>query len=185
MSSVVAPDAGTVTLDVVTVNGSGCPAGTTAVGVSPDGEAFTVIYGQYTALVSPPATSAERNCQLGIRVNAPSAFTYAIAETNHRGYRALSEGAAGQLLSRYYFQGQSQTAYLQHPIPQGTGEWQVTEEVPLLSMVYAPCGQRRNLNLNTRLVARQGGSVGESYVTMDSTDVEFSTRYVLSWRRCA
>lgn len=30
-----------IIIDVVTVNGSGCPAGTAAVAVSPDNEAFT------------------------------------------------------------------------------------------------------------------------------------------------
>ncbi|WP_228004598.1 DUF4360 domain-containing protein [Amycolatopsis sp. YIM 10] len=55
------------TIDVVTVNGSGCPAGTAAVAVSPDNKAFTVTYSDFLAQVGVGATPTDfrenDNCQ--------------------------------------------------------------------------------------------------------------------------
>ncbi len=54
-----------IVIDVVTVNGSGCPAGTAAIAVSPDNQAFTVTYSDYLAQVgvgSKP-TDFRKNCQ--------------------------------------------------------------------------------------------------------------------------
>jgi hypothetical protein len=45
------PPSDHIVIDVITVNGSGCPAGTAAVAVSPDNTAFTVTYSNYTAQV--------------------------------------------------------------------------------------------------------------------------------------
>ena len=70
-----------IVIDVITVNGSGCPAGTAAVAVSPDNTAFTVTYSDYLAQVgigSVP-TDFRKNCQLNILVHVPQGFTYAIA----------------------------------------------------------------------------------------------------------
>jgi hypothetical protein len=47
----VPPPTDHIVIDVVTVNGSGCPPGSAAVAVSPDNTAFTVTYSQYLAQV--------------------------------------------------------------------------------------------------------------------------------------
>ena len=52
------PPTGQITIDVVTVNGSGCRIGTAAVAVSPDNKAFTVTYSEYLAQVGPDAFDA-------------------------------------------------------------------------------------------------------------------------------
>src|SRR5690348_12145286 len=75
-----APPTGQVTVGVVTVNGSGCPAGTTAVDVSSDNTAFTVTYSSYLAQTGPQSapTDIRKNCQLALKVHVPQGFTFAI-----------------------------------------------------------------------------------------------------------
>src|SRR5690606_10032907 len=95
--SLVPPPPGQVTVDLVTVNGSGCPAGTTAVAVSPDNTAFTVTYSDYLAQVGLGARpiDARKNCQLSVVVHVPQGLTYAVAQADYRGYAYLEPGASG------------------------------------------------------------------------------------------
>src|SRR3954452_2643507 len=112
----VPPPTDRIVIDVVTVNGSGCPAGTAAIAVSPDNTAFTVTYSAYTALigVGAAATDWRKNCQLNIVVHVPQGFTYAISKVDYRGFASIQGGANAIERANYYFQGQSQTAYVSH-----------------------------------------------------------------------
>jgi hypothetical protein len=180
-----------VTLDIVTVNGSGCPAGTTAVAVAPDNTAFTVTYSDYMAQVGvgAKATDTRKNCQLAVQVNIPSGFTFAIAQADYRGYASLAKGATGMQRASYYFQGESATQASTHRLPTGPFDdnWQATDTTAVAEMVYAPCGVKRYLNINTELRVGAGSSDinrTTSFMTMDSTDADVSTVYHFSWKRC-
>lgn len=186
----VPPPTDRIVIDVVTVNGTGCPAGTAAVAVSPDNTAFTVTYSAYTALVGVGATSTDwrKNCQLNIVVHVPSGFTYAISKVDYRGFASLESGASAIQRANYYFQGQSQTAYVSHTYKGPMGDdWQASDEVPIASLIYAPCGALRNLNINTELRAMAGTSDPKkttSFITMDSTDGALNTIYHFAWMTC-
>lgn len=185
-----APPPGKIVINVVTINGSGCPAGSAAVAVSPDNTAFTVTYSVYTAMVGVGAkpTDARKNCQLNLRVHVPSGFTYAIAKTDYRGYGNLARGARAIQRANYYFQGMSQTAYRQHDFAGPLDDfWQTTDEVDIASYSWHPCGEQRNLNINTELRANLGTSnpaTTTSLMSMDSTDGEINTKYHFAWQRC-
>ncbi|MFJ9564976.1 DUF4360 domain-containing protein [Streptomyces fuscichromogenes] len=178
-----------IVINVATVNGSGCPAGTTAVAVSEDNEAFTVTYSSYLAQAggSSDPTAFRRNCQLNLVVHVPGGFTYAIASADYRGFASLQPGATGTQRASYYFQGSSNTAAASHPF---TGpyddNWQATDTTDWAQLVWAPCGVQRNFNINTELRVTAGsanpGKV--SFMTMDSTDGEISTVYHLAWKQC-
>lgn len=184
------PPTGNIVIELVTVNGSGCPAGSAAVAVAPDNTAFTVTYSSYMAMVgvgSKP-TDFRKNCQLAVRVHVPQGFTYAIAKSDYRGYAYLEKGATGIERANYYFQGQSPTSYIAHPFSGPMDDnWQTTDEVDIAAMVYAPCGEERFLNINTELRVNAGTSDPSkttSLMAMDSTDTEINTKYHFSWRQC-
>ncbi|MFF5448650.1 DUF4360 domain-containing protein [Streptomyces sp. NPDC012888] len=182
--------AGQVTIDLATVNGSGCRPGSTSVDVAPDNSAFTVTYSEYLAQVGKDAKPTEfrKNCQLGLRVNVPQGFTYAIAKVDYRGFASLKDQASGTQRAGYYFQGMSGTDRRSHtfhgPLE---GNWQVTDTTPVQSLAYAPCGEKRSFNINTELLVDAGDSdvtSTNSFMTMDSTDGSFSTVYHFSWKEC-
>jgi hypothetical protein len=180
---------GGFTVGLVSANGSGCPAGTTATTISPDQTAFTVTYSDYLAQagggVSPVLSRS--NCQLTVQVNAPQGFTYAIAEADYRGYADLAPGASGTEQANYYFQGDSRTGAVRHTLPGGfSDDWQATDSTPVSALVWAPCGAIRDLNINTQLIVSPGTAApGQtSFMTMDSTDGSLSTLYHVSWRQC-
>jgi hypothetical protein len=179
-----------ITIDVITVNGSGCPGDTAEVAVAPDNTAFTVTYSDYVAQVGvgAKATDARKNCQLAINVHVPGGFTYAIAQADYRGYGNLAKGATATQRANYYFQGLSPTAYRSHAFAGPLDDnWQTTDTVDIASMSWYPCGEQRYLNINTELRVAAGTSDVKkttSIMYMDSTDGSISTKYHFQWKRC-
>jgi hypothetical protein len=185
-----APPTDKIVIDLVTVNGSGCPAGTANVAVSPDNTAFTVTYSNYLAQVGVGAlpTDFRKNCQLNLNVHVPGGFTYAVQETDYRGYASLAPGANAIERANYYFQGMPQTVYAQHTFNGPfDNDWETVDKVDIAAMVWHPCGAERNFNINTELRVNKGTSntsTTTSLMTMDSTDGSFSTTYHFAWAHC-
>ncbi|MDN3295015.1 DUF4360 domain-containing protein [Streptomyces ficellus] len=179
-----------IVIEIATVNGSGCPQGTTAVAVSPDNTAFTVTYSDYLAQVGVGAqpTDFRKNCQLNLIVHVPHGFTYAVASADYRGYAHLQPGASAVQKASYYFQGSPDTASRSHPF-RGPydNNWQATDETDWGQLVWAPCGVKRNFNINTELRVSAGTSdpaKTNSFIAMDSTDGDIKTIYRLAWKEC-
>lgn len=186
----VSPPTEKVIIDVVTVNGSGCPLGTAAIAVSEDNTAFTVTYSNYLAQVGVGAKPIDfrKNCQINLLVHVPNGFTYAVAQVDYRGFGSIAQGAIGVEKASYYFQGMSPTAAVSHAVP-GPYEdnWQFTDTTDLIAMSYLPCGELRNLNINTELRVTAGTSdltSTTSFMSMDSTDTTISTVYHFAWKQC-
>jgi len=179
-----------IVVEVVTVNGSGCPAGTAAVAVAPDNTAFTVTYSAYMALVGvgASATDFRKNCQINVLVHVPQGFTFAIAKADYRGFASLARGSNALLKANYYFQGHSQTEFRQHGLGSPYDDnWQASDETPVTALVYRPCGDQRLLNVNTELRVNKGSSDTKkttSLIAMDSTDGSFNTLYHFHWKTC-
>ncbi|MDQ0602127.1 hypothetical protein QF037_006472 [Streptomyces canus] len=178
-----------IVIKVATVNGSGCPAGTTAVAVSEDNTAFTVTYSDYLAQAggNSDPTAFRKNCQLNLIVHVPQGFTYAIASADYRGFAALQSGASATQRASYYFQGSPNTASRSHPFSGPYNDnWQATDTTDWAQLVWAPCGVQRNFNINTELRVNAGTSSASkvSFMTMDSTDGDISTVYHMAWKEC-
>jgi Domain of unknown function (DUF4360) len=190
LDSPVPPPTDRIVIDLVTVLGSGCPTGTSAVAVAPDNTAFTVTYSQYLAQVGVGAkpTDFRKNCQLSLLVHVPQGFTYAISEADYRGFAALESGAAGTERANYYFQGFPQTTSVSHVFSGPLmNDWQATDVTDVAQLVYLPCGVQRDFNINTQLLVSAGTSdttTTTSFMTMDSTDYSLATTYHFSWLQC-
>lgn len=173
-----------ITISVETVNGSGCPAGTARVSSAPDNTAFTVSYSDYFVLAGAGSkpTEARKNCQLSLRVQIPQGFTFAVAQVDLEGFAYLQREASGSQHSHYYFMGTSPTAQVSHEFTGPySAAWRTSDRAAAL--VYAPCGQERNLNINTELRVAGTGS-GTSFMTMDTTQGSVRSVYHLSWKQC-
>ena len=186
----VPPPSSKIVIDVVTVNGSGCPAGSAAIAMSTDNTAFTVTYSKYLALVGVGATSTDlrKNCQLNLIVHVPTGFTFAITSVDYRGYANIVKGATATERANYYFQGQTATAYTSHTFTGAyDNDWLTSDSVAIASQVWSPCGAQRNLNINTELRVAAGTSntkTTTSMIAMDSTDGEINTIYHFGWNQC-
>ena len=126
---------------VVTVNGTGCPAGTVTATVAPDGSSVTAAYSAFTA------ANARRNCVFSIAIVAPGQ-TWAVTSVTEHGAVSLPAGATATQDTGYYIQGSSPTNHVIHtasgPL---AGPWDQSDPAPL----SAPCGTTRNLNIDVSL----------------------------------
>ncbi|MFI6287056.1 DUF4360 domain-containing protein [Streptomyces sp. NPDC051018] len=183
-----APDK--VTIEVASVNGSGCRPGSAAIAVAEDNTAFTVTYSEYLAKVGVGATPTDfrKNCQLSLIVHVPQGFTYAISSTDYRGFASLQNGAIGTQKASYYFQGSPDTASRTHTFRGPLSDnWQVTNTNQWGQYIYKPCGEYRNFNINTELRVNAGTSdptKTTSFMAMDSTDGAIKTEYHFHWKTC-
>ncbi|MFC6883715.1 MULTISPECIES: DUF4360 domain-containing protein [Actinomadura] len=178
-----------IVIDVLTVNGSGCQSGTAAVATASDNTAFTVTYSDYLARAGGDSdpTAFRKNCQINLRVHVPQGFTYAIAGADYRGFASLEPGASGMQRANYYHQGMSQTTPISHVIRgRYSDNWQFSDRTDVADLVYKPCGEDRNFNINTELRVSKGSSdPGKtSFMAFDSTDGSVNTVYHFHWKRC-
>ncbi|TMQ94769.1 DUF4360 domain-containing protein [Actinomadura soli] len=181
------PPPGKITMQVLTVNGSGCPAGTAAVAPSSDNTAFTVTYSDYMAQAGGDSkpTDFRKNCQLSLAVHIPQGFTYAIASADYRGFAHLGAGATGTERANYYHQGMSQTTPISHTIKgKYSSNWQFTDRTPVAELVFKPCGENRNFNINTELRVENASDDETSFMSFDSADGSVRTVYQFAWKKC-
>ncbi len=184
-----APPPSDITVEVVTVNGSGCPAGTASVAPSTDGESFRVSFSDFLAQSGPGAkpTDFRKNCQLSLRVGNADGMTYGISRITYRGFAHLEAGARGLQRASYYFAGQSPTTIRNHAFsgPFSDG-WETTDSSASGDIVYAPCGENRNLNINSELRVTRGtsGAEASNFMAMDSTEGRVSATYEFAWKSC-
>jgi hypothetical protein len=186
-TDVAAPEGGQVTLDVQTVNGSGCPAGTAAVAMLPDNSGFRIVYTEFRAADGGSAgpTDLRKNCQVNLLVHIPQGFTFAVARADYRGRAHLSAGATALERSNYYFQGSSDNNYADHPFAGPLdGTWRAADITAAAELVYAPCGAVRGLNINTELRVDAGTSTATNYLSMQSSDGEVYTLVQFQWKQC-
>ncbi|WP_081655967.1 DUF4360 domain-containing protein [Amycolatopsis vancoresmycina] len=178
-----------ITLDIKTINGSGCPAGTATASadVASDNTSFTVHYTNFTAKAGGGASAldARKNCQINVVVHVPQGFTYAIAEADYRGYAHIESGASALEQANYYFAGTAPTARVRHTFPGPFhGVWRAVDQTDVDELVFAPCGESRNLNINAELRADAGTSSAGSFIEMDSEHASVDTIYHFSWKTC-
>jgi hypothetical protein len=187
-AGVSAPPSDRITIDVVTVNGSGCPAGTAIVTVSRDNTSFRVRYRSYVAQAggNSKPTDFRKNCQLNLLVRIPQGFTFAIARANYRGTANLKRGVSGLERAAYYFTGSPATAFVDHTLAGPfNNRWSFTDIKPVAQLVFAKCGKATNLNINTELRVRATGRpAAKSTMTMSATTGDVDTIFHFSWKTC-
>jgi hypothetical protein len=174
-----------ITVDVVSINGSGCPAGSAAVRPLADNTGFSVAYSSYAAQANGAAAPTEfrENCQLALNVHVPQGFSFAVAQAEYSGTAQLAPGTTGLERANYYFQGSSDNNYSDHRFTGPLyGRWKVSDTAAAL--IYSPCASDQILNVNTELRVDDGVSTSASSLRMTASSGDVNTIYHFSWRRC-
>ncbi|MEV4279131.1 DUF4360 domain-containing protein [Actinoplanes xinjiangensis] len=184
-SSASAPTPRRVAVEIVSANGSGCPAGSTRVSTSPAGKSFKITYEEFTASAGPGAAALDfrKNCQLALDVSLPKGWTWAISRIVSTGSADLRDGATGMQAASYYWSGHSGTSgrignRFTGPL---SGRWQRSNRIAKKELRYLPCGERRYLNVNFELRVRAGSATGRNWLAMDTTS---GSDFHVVWKRC-
>lgn len=144
-------------VQLIAVNGSGCPDRQgTVVQIAPDWSSFSVLFSGYSL------TQGRRNCMFVFNVTAPSGYTtYGVTDIELSGNATLASDATAQAGAYYYFQGESDTTYLNQPIS-ASGPWVATG--PFTPVLYNPGTNYLVVNTSLRI---SGGAPEASSVSMD------------------
>jgi hypothetical protein len=172
----------------ITWNGTGCPLGTTAANVSPDLQAFTLIFSQFAAEVGPGVSLRDKTkfCQVNLDLDFPAGWSYTVFTADYRGYASLDNGVYGTLDSTYYFQGDARQAHLTTAIRGAyDSDYLVRDTLGVDAYVWSPCGAQRSLNIKSQATLSAGPNRNaRGLLTVDSIDGQFRQIYRLSWTRC-
>ncbi|MDI6102394.1 DUF4360 domain-containing protein [Actinoplanes sp. NEAU-A12] len=164
-----------VTLKVLAVNGSGCPAHSSVTTEVPDKTAFSVSFSQFKA-----TGGSLKNCNLQIRVGIPAGWTYSVYQVVNRGYGVLDSGASGRILMNSWFTGFPWTLRADQTFNGPYDDfWQTDSTAGAL--IFAPCGASANLILNNTL--RVAGPPTSS-MELFAQDARVSTTFLLKWKQC-
>ena len=173
-----------VAIDSVTYSGDGCPAGSVAVGLSPDGEAFTVAFSQLFAAVGSglAAEDAGQHCRLHIKLSVPAGWSYALASVDYRGFVMLDDGMTATRQSNYHISGESPVKALGSTWSGALDDNYSVRDLGAgapAPAYWSRCGKGKNLIIDSRLHVH--GTSGQGLVTVDALDGEI---FHLVWRQC-
>jgi hypothetical protein len=167
--------------------GSGCPAGTASVSVSPSEDAISVLFDQFT--VEAGSSSMRRvdrkSCDLSIPVQVPQGYSVAIVQTDFRGFNLVpSYGGMNRLNTEYFWAGIRGPMYSRLFTGPQNADYTETNGVMATSLVWAPCGASVNLRIRATIMTQTNSRMDQSMMTVDSADVSSGLLYHLQWRRC-
>ncbi|MDB4964976.1 MAG: hypothetical protein JWN44_665 [Myxococcales bacterium] len=177
------PAVGTVVVESVAYSGDGCPDGSVATHISPDAEAFTVIFSRFLAEVGPvaAATTARRQCKLHVKLSVPHGWSYALSGTDFRGYATLDAGVVATRQSTYHMSGESPETTAQYRWQGAFDDDYVVRDLGGDAAAYwSRCGGGKNLMITT-IIDVDGRTGGTGVLDVDSIDGEV---HHLIWRRC-
>lgn len=163
-----------VAIDILAVEGSGCPAGTVTISALPDNAGFQLHHTDYRA------AAGRRNCHVELAVDAPAGFAYAIMHAGYRGELQVGPGASTALRPTFQFTGRAPLILQRHTFTGPLdGDWQVTDDVEPAARAFSSCEQLQNLHINTDLRAIAADPPAQpSWISLAHALFEFE------WRRC-
>jgi hypothetical protein len=155
--------------------GSGCPAQSASVSVSPDGQELTILFDKFSALGNDPSQS-RKSCNLSIPIKVPQGFQISLYDADYRGY--VAPATSGTLRAEYFFAGNRGPVF-QRTI-NGENNYNVRDSLATVADVWSACGDSANMRVNASMSARGKGSA-----TVDSFDLAHrGLVYHIKYRSC-
>lgn len=166
--------------------GTGCPAGSASVALSPDQKELSILFDAYTLAAggSAPSTIDRKNCQLAIPVRIPSGYSVSFFRVDYRGFNSLPSGAYSKLDTTYFFAGSRgvrvPTKMFRGPLE---GNYLTTDNLVAESVVWSRCGDDTILRMNTSMFL-SNPTRRDAISSVDSIDLASGLIYRIQWRRC-
>ena len=167
--------------------GSGCPAGSASVTLSPDETELSILFDSYIAEAGETTGRPldRKACNITLPVQVPQGYSVAIFKVDYRGFNAISRGDASTTFRAEYFwagtRGPVVSRTFRGPMVE---DYTMTNELITAALVWSDCGDSLNLRANTSITASAGRSNQQTMITVDSADVSAGLIYQLQWRRC-
>jgi Domain of unknown function (DUF4360) len=155
--------------------GSGCPANSASVSVSPDGQELSILFDKFAALGNNPSES-RKSCNMSIPIKIPQGFQVSLYDADYRGY--IAPNTSGTLRAEYFFAG-SRGPVFQRTF-NGEANYNAQDSLATVANVWSACGDSVNMRVNASMSAR-----GQGMATVDSFDLAHrGLVYHIKYRSC-
>jgi hypothetical protein len=179
----------------VNANGSGCPAGTWTVAISPDGQTFTLIFSAYEARITRGEVLAMKDCTLDLQLASVDGqnIMFTIGSFYYQGYVALEDGMSARQRADYSFWAPSLSGVYsmisgvtssQNNLAGPVNESFIyTDDVGLNQ--WSPCSPLTRLRVSTSLALQNNPSLsGDGYANSSTVDGSLSLAWHLDYVYC-
>jgi len=165
--------------------GTGCPAGSVSVTLSPDAKSLSLLFDEYVVAVGGDTGKSfdRRSCNIAIPVHVPQGFSVSVLKIDYRGFNHLPQGANSQFNVEYFFAGTRGPSFqrtFRGPLDE---DYFINNELTAEAIVWSGCGADVNLRTNSSLRVTTLWSK-EAMASIDSEDVNAAIVYQLQWRKC-
>jgi hypothetical protein len=181
----VSPPAG-VYLASITASGSGCPDGSWDVGISDDGQTFTLAFSAYEAQVAAGQAVDMKDCTLDINLGSTGGLSYSVASFYYQGYILLDQGMSAQQTASYFFEHENPHDQSRNNVGGPfDNSYLFTDDIGMMQRSWSPCGTNDTLHVKTGLIMRNNPqNNGEGYINASTVDGSLSFKWALNWRAC-
>lgn len=178
--------ADTLKLGVPAYGGTGCPAGSASVNLSPDQSELSILFDSY--VVEAGGSTGKRmdrkSCNVSIPVTVPQGFSVAIFQVDYRGFNSIPRGGMAKFDAEYFWagaRGPHQTRMFAGAIQDN---YTLTDMLAATTLVWTPCGASINLRANTSMMVQTNAQNQQAMSTVDSADISSGLVYHVQWRQC-
>lgn len=164
--------------------GTGCPAGSASVTVSPDQSALSILFDNYVAEAGGGRRVDRKSCNISVPVSVPSGYSVAVFQVDYRGFNSIPRGAQSRFDAEYFWAGANGPRISRTFVGPTTDTYSISDALIASTMVWTPCGASVNLRVNTSMMAQSNMRGEQTLSTVDSADITSGLVYHLQWRRC-
>jgi hypothetical protein len=165
--------------------GTGCPAGSVSVTLSPDAKSLSLLFDKYQVAVGGQTGKSfdRKSCNIAIPVHVPQGLSVSVLKIDFRGFNQLPQSAMSQFNVEYFFAGTQGPTYkrvFHGPLAE---DYLINNEIAAQAIVWSGCGADVNLRTNSSMRV-QTVSNREAMASIDSEDIHAGIVYQLQWRQC-
>lgn len=177
-------EADTLRLGQPAYGGTGCPAGTASVTLSPDQSAVSILFDNYVAEAGYGRAVDRKSCNISVPVHVPQGYSVAVFQVDYRGFNAIPRGARSVFNAEYFWAGARGPRVSRTFMGPINDVYTVTDGLLASSLVWTPCGASVNLRVNTSMMAQSNSRSEQTMSTVDSADISSGVVYHIQWRQC-
>lgn len=165
--------------------GTGCPAGTASVTVSPSQDAISILFDNFVAEAGHTGRRIDRKaCAVTIPVHVPQGYSVSVFQTDYRGFNLVPRQGRTQLDTEYFWAGIRGPKFSRSYNGPQADNYTQSNGVIASALVWSDCGASVNLRVNSSIMAMSNNNMDETMITVDSADITSGLIYKLQWRRC-
>lgn len=174
-----------ISLGIPGYGGTGCPANTVSVTLSPDAKSLSLLFDEYQVAVGGETGKSfdRKSCNIAIPVHVPQGLSVSILKIDFRGFNHLPRSASSQFNVEYFFAGSKGPSFQRKFRGPLDDDYLINNELTAEAIVWSACGADVNLRTNSSMRLSSLYNQ-EAMASIDSEDINAAIVYQLQWKKC-